>query len=134
MTFGTIEQAIEDLRNGKIIVVADDQDRENEGDLVCAAELVTPEMVNFMATHGRGLICLALTAERCEQLGLAQMTDRNSEALSTAFTVSIDADRRFGVSTGISASDRATTILTTSPPCAPSAMRTPISRWRCVTP
>jgi 3,4-dihydroxy 2-butanone 4-phosphate synthase/GTP cyclohydrolase II len=110
MKFGTIEQAIEDLRNGKIIVVADDQDRENEGDLVCAAELVTPEMVNFMATHGRGLICLALTAERCEQLGLAQMTDRNSEALSTAFTVSIDADRRFGVSTGISASDRATTI------------------------
>ncbi|MEP6475357.1 MAG: 3,4-dihydroxy-2-butanone-4-phosphate synthase, partial [Gemmatimonadota bacterium] len=66
MTFGTIPQAIEDLRNGKIIIVADDEDRENEGDLVCAAELVTPEMINFMATHGRGLICLALQAERCD--------------------------------------------------------------------
>src|SRR6478609_2133339 len=108
MTFGTIEQAIDDLRNGKIIVVADDQDRENEGDLVCAAELVTPEMVNFMATHGRGLICLALTSERCDQLGLPPMAEQNTEALSTAFTVSIDADKRFGVGTGISASDRAT--------------------------
>jgi 3,4-dihydroxy 2-butanone 4-phosphate synthase/GTP cyclohydrolase II len=126
MKFGTIEQAIDDLRNGKIIVVADDQDRENEGDLVCAAELVTPEMINFMATHGRGLICLALTAERCEQLGLAQMTDRNSEALSTAFTVSIDADRRFGVSTGISASDRATTIhVAINPATRPEDLRRP---------
>jgi 3,4-dihydroxy 2-butanone 4-phosphate synthase/GTP cyclohydrolase II len=126
MKFGTIEQAIEDLRNGKIIVVADDQDRENEGDLVCAAELVTPEMVNFMATHGRGLICLALTAERCAELGLEQMTDRNSEALSTAFTVSIDADRRFGVSTGISASDRATTIhVAINPATRPADLRRP---------
>ena len=72
MNFGTIDQAIEDLRNGRIIIVADDEDRENEGDLVCAAELVTPEMINFMALHGRGLICLALTAERCDQLGLPQ--------------------------------------------------------------
>jgi len=110
MTFGTVEQAIEDLRNGKFIIVADDEGRENEGDLVCAAELVTPEMVNFMATHARGLICLALTAERCNELGLAQQTARNTEAESTAFTVTIDADRRFGVSTGISASDRAVTI------------------------
>ena len=110
MRFGTIEQAIDDLRNGKIIVVADDQDRENEGDLVCAAELVTPEMVNFMATHGRGLICLALTSERCDRLGLAPMAEQNTESLGTAFTVSVDADRRFGVATGISASDRATTI------------------------
>jgi 3,4-dihydroxy 2-butanone 4-phosphate synthase/GTP cyclohydrolase II len=110
MTFGTIEQAIEDLRNGKIIVVADDQDRENEGDLICAAELVTPEMVNFMATHGRGLICLALTSERCDQLGLPPMAEQNTEALGTAFTVSVDADKRFGVGTGISAKDRATTI------------------------
>jgi len=69
-TFGTIEQAINDLRNGKIIIVADDEDRENEGDLVCAAELATPEMINFMTLHGRGLICLALTGERCDQLGL----------------------------------------------------------------
>ncbi len=110
MHFGTIEQAIDDLRNGKIIVVADDQDRENEGDLVCAAELVTPEMVNFMATHGRGLICLALTSERCDQLGLVPMAEQNTESLGTAFTVSVDADKRFGVATGISASDRATTI------------------------
>ena len=110
MTFGTIQQAIEDLRNGKIIVVADDQDRENEGDLICAAELVTPEMVNFMATHGRGLICLALTSARCDQLGLPPMAEQNTETLSTAFTVAIDADKRFGVTTGISASDRATTI------------------------
>ena len=109
-TFGTIEQAIEDLRNGKIIIVADDEDRENEGDLVCAAELVTPETINFMTLHGRGLICLALTGERCDQLGLPQMTDRNTEDQATAFTVSVDAERRFGVTTGISAGDRATTI------------------------
>ena len=103
-TFGTIEQAIEDLRNGKIVIVADDEDRENEGDFVCAAELVTPETINFMTLHGRGLICLALTGERCDQLGLPQMTERNTEELATAFTVSIDAERRFGVTTGISAS------------------------------
>lgn len=108
--FGTIEQAIEDLRNGKIIIVADDEDRENEGDLVCAAQCVTPELINFMTVHGRGLICLALTPERCDQLGLPQMTSRNTEELATAFTVSIDAARRFGVTTGISAADRAKTI------------------------
>jgi len=110
MTFAKIDQAIEDLRNGKIVIVADDEDRENEGDLVCAAELVTPEMINFMTLHGRGLICLALTGERCDQLGLPQMTERNTEELRTAFTVSIDAERRFGVTTGISAADRAATI------------------------
>ncbi|HEX9892899.1 MAG TPA: 3,4-dihydroxy-2-butanone-4-phosphate synthase, partial [Gemmatimonadales bacterium] len=108
--YGTIEQAIEDLRNGKVIIVADDRDRENEGDFVCAAQLVTPEVVNFMAQHGRGLICLALTPERCDQLGLPQMTEQSTEELGTAFTVSIDADKRFGVSTGISAADRARTI------------------------
>jgi 3,4-dihydroxy 2-butanone 4-phosphate synthase / GTP cyclohydrolase II len=125
-TFGTIEQAIEDLRNGKIIIVADDEDRENEGDLVCAAELVTPEMINFMTLHGRGLICLALTGERCDQLGLPQMTERNTEELSTAFTVSIDAERRFGVSTGISASDRSTTIhVAINPATVPSDLRRP---------
>ena len=96
--FGTVEQAIEDLRNGKIVIVADDEDRENEGDFVCAAELITPETINFMTLHGRGLICLALTGERCDQLGLPQMTERNTEELATAFTVSIDAERRFGVS------------------------------------
>ncbi len=110
MTRHTVEQAIDDLRNGKMVIVADDEDRENEGDLVCAAQLVTPETINFMTVHGRGLICLALTGERCDQLGLTPMTDTNTEALGTAFTVSIDADRKFGVTTGISASDRATTI------------------------
>ncbi len=126
MTFGTIEQAIDDLRNGKIIVVADDQDRENEGDLICAAELVTPEMVNFMATHGRGLICLALTSERCDQLGLPQMAEQNTESLATAFTVAIDADKRFGVGTGISAKDRATTIhVAMNPDTRPEDLRRP---------
>ena len=126
MTFGTVEQAIEDLRNGRIIVVADDEDRENEGDLVCAAELVTPEMINFMAMHGRGLICLALTGDRCDQLGLPQMTVKNTEELGTAFTVSIDAERRFGVTTGISASDRAKTIhVAINPATVPSDLRRP---------
>ncbi|MGB7211556.1 MAG: bifunctional 3,4-dihydroxy-2-butanone-4-phosphate synthase/GTP cyclohydrolase II [Gemmatimonadales bacterium] len=126
MTFSTIEQAIRDLRDGKSIIVADDHDRENEGDLVCAAELVTPETINFMATHGRGLICLALTAERCDQLGLSQMTVKNTEELATAFTVSVDADRRFGVTTGISAADRAATIhVAINPVTTPDDLRRP---------
>jgi 3,4-dihydroxy 2-butanone 4-phosphate synthase/GTP cyclohydrolase II len=125
-TFGTIEQAVDDLRNGKIVIVADDEDRENEGDLVCAAELATPEMINFMTLHGRGLICLALTGERCDQLGLPQMAIRNTEELSTAFTVSIDAERRFGVTTGISATDRATTIhVAINPATVPTDLRRP---------
>ena len=124
--FGTVEQAIEDLRNGKIVIVADDEDRENEGDFVCAAELVTPETINFMTLHGRGLICLALTGERCDQLGLPQMTERNTEELTTAFTVSIDAERRFGVTTGISARDRASTIhVAINPATVPSDLRRP---------
>ena len=109
MAFGTIEQAIDDLRAGKFIVVADDEDRENEGDLVCAAEHVTPAMVNFML-DAKGMICLALTPERCAQLDLPLMSEDNTEAMRTAFTVSIDAAPRFGVSTGISAADRAATI------------------------
>jgi 3,4-dihydroxy 2-butanone 4-phosphate synthase/GTP cyclohydrolase II len=110
MQFDTIEQAIEDIRSGKLIIVADDEDRENEGDLVCAAELITPEMVNFMARHGRGMICLALTSERVDELGLAPMAETNPDEYRTAYTVSIDASSRFGVTTGISAQDRATTI------------------------
>jgi 3,4-dihydroxy 2-butanone 4-phosphate synthase / GTP cyclohydrolase II len=110
MTFGTIAQAIEDLRNGKPIIVADDEDRENEGDLIFAAELITPEAVNFLITHARGWVCLALMPERCEELGLQQMEAQNTEAQRTAFTVTIDASSRFGVTTGISASDRAKTI------------------------
>jgi len=126
MVFGTVEQAVDDLKNGKLTIVADDEDRENEGDLVCAAELVTPETINFMTLHGRGLICLALTGERCDQLGLPQMADRNTEEQSTAFTVSIDAERRFGVTTGISASDRATTIhVAINPATVPSELRRP---------
>jgi 3,4-dihydroxy 2-butanone 4-phosphate synthase/GTP cyclohydrolase II len=124
--FGTIEQAIEDLRNGKIIIVADDEDRENEGDFVCAGQLVTPELINFMTLHGRGLICLALSAERCDQLGLPQMAERNTEELGTAFTVSIDAERRFGVTTGISAADRARTIqVALNPATQPGDLRRP---------
>lgn len=126
MTFATIEQAIEDLRNGKVIIVADDEDRENEGDLVCAAELVTPETINFMATHGRGLICLALTGDRCDELGLSQMTVHNTEELATAFTISVDAERRFGVTTGISAADRAATIhVAINPLSVPGDLRRP---------
>jgi 3,4-dihydroxy 2-butanone 4-phosphate synthase/GTP cyclohydrolase II len=106
--FATIEEAIEEIRAGRFVVVCDDADRENEGDLTIAAQFVTPEAVNFMATHGRGLICLCLTPERCDELGLRQMTDMNETPYGTAFTVSIEA--REGVSTGISAHDRAHTI------------------------
>jgi 3,4-dihydroxy 2-butanone 4-phosphate synthase/GTP cyclohydrolase II len=126
MTFGTIEQALDDIRNGKFIIVADDEDRENEGDLICAAELVTPEMVNFMITHARGMVCLALTSERCEQLGLPQQEARNTESMNTAFTVSVDADKRFGVTTGISASDRAQTVhVAINPATVPTDLRRP---------
>nr|NIP58377.1 3,4-dihydroxy-2-butanone-4-phosphate synthase [Gemmatimonadota bacterium]NIU76949.1 3,4-dihydroxy-2-butanone-4-phosphate synthase [Gammaproteobacteria bacterium]NIV57125.1 3,4-dihydroxy-2-butanone-4-phosphate synthase [Actinomycetota bacterium]NIP81401.1 3,4-dihydroxy-2-butanone-4-phosphate synthase [Gemmatimonadota bacterium]NIQ56765.1 3,4-dihydroxy-2-butanone-4-phosphate synthase [Gemmatimonadota bacterium] len=110
MPFDSVEEAIRDIREGKMVIVADDEDRENEGDLVCAAEKVTPELVNFMAIHGRGLICTALTPDRADALGLPLMTERNTEAMRTAFTVSVDAHPRFGVTTGISAQDRATTI------------------------
>ncbi len=105
----TIARALEDLRAGKFIVVADDEDRENEGDLICAAEMVTPEMVNFMLS-AKGMICLAITGERADLLGLGPQADDNTEAMRTAFTVSIDAAPKYGVTTGISASDRATTI------------------------
>jgi 3,4-dihydroxy 2-butanone 4-phosphate synthase/GTP cyclohydrolase II len=108
--FGTVEQALRDIAAGKMIIVADDDDRENEGDLVCAAEHITPEGVNFMIRHAGGLICLALTGERADHLDLSQMSEFNTEEQRTAFTVSIDAAPRFGVTTGISAHDRATTI------------------------
>jgi len=106
--FASIEEAVEDIRNGKMVVVVDDPERENEGDLVVAAQFATAEAVNFMATHARGLICLCLTGDRCEELGLPQMTQRNEARLGTAFTNSIEA--REGVTTGISAADRARTI------------------------
>jgi 3,4-dihydroxy 2-butanone 4-phosphate synthase/GTP cyclohydrolase II len=106
----TIEEAIEDIRQGKVIIVVDDEDRENEGDFLAAAEKVTPEMINFMATHGRGLICAPLTESRCKELGLHVMVSNNTDPMETAFTVSIDL-RGNGVTTGISAADRAQTIL-----------------------
>ena len=106
--FATIEDAIEDIRQGKMVVVVDDENRENEGDLTMAAQFVTPEAINFMAREGRGLICLSLTPERCDELGLDLMAAKNESAFETAFTISIEA--RYGVSTGISAADRARTI------------------------
>ena len=105
----TILEAINDIKAGKIIIVVDDEDRENEGDFLAAAELVTPEMINFMATHGRGLICAPLTEERCKDLGLHMMVTNNTDPMETAFTVSVDLKGQ-GVTTGISASDRALTI------------------------
>jgi 3,4-dihydroxy 2-butanone 4-phosphate synthase / GTP cyclohydrolase II len=106
--FATIEEAIEDIRQGKFVVVVDAADRENEGDLTIAAQFATPEAVNFMTKEGRGLICLCLTEDRCDQLGLRQMTDRNETPYGTAFTISVEA--REGVTTGISAPDRSHTI------------------------
>src|SRR5216110_1634343 len=126
MSHSNITQAIADIRAGKLVIVADDETRENEGDLVGAAERVTPEMINFMATHGRGLVCLTLMPERCQDLGLTQMAEHNTEAHETAFTVSIDAATRFGVTTGISAADRAATIrVAIDPATVPADLRRP---------
>jgi 3,4-dihydroxy 2-butanone 4-phosphate synthase/GTP cyclohydrolase II len=110
ISLNTIEEAIEDIRRGKIIIVVDDEDRENEGDFLAAAEKCTPEMINFMATHGRGLICAPLTEKRCKELGLSSMVQVNTDHMETAFTVSVDL-RGHGVTTGISAHDRAKTVL-----------------------
>src|SRR6059036_4372355 len=112
--FSTIEEGIEEVRQGRLLLVVDDEDRENEGDLVMAAEKVTPEAVNFMARHGRGLICVPISNQRAEQLGLQRMVTQNREKHRTDFTVSVDAAR--GVTTGISAYDRATTILAIANP------------------
>jgi 3,4-dihydroxy 2-butanone 4-phosphate synthase / GTP cyclohydrolase II len=109
VALATIEEAVADIRDGRMIIIVDDEDRENEGDLVCAAEKITPAIINFMARHARGLICLPLTEERCDELHLTTQVADNTSYLGTAFTVSIDARR--GISTGISAADRATTIL-----------------------
>jgi 3,4-dihydroxy 2-butanone 4-phosphate synthase/GTP cyclohydrolase II len=119
-----VETGLRDLRLGKMIIVVDDEGRENEGDLIAAAEHVTPAMVNFMVTHGRGLVCAALTADRCDELELNQMTRRNTAPLSTAFTVSVEA--RHGTTTGISAADRARTIQVLSDPkCGPDDLVQP---------
>ena len=126
MSQHTIEQAIADIRAGKLVIVADDENRENEGDLIGAAERVTPAMINFLATHARGLVCLTLMPDRCQALGLTQMAEYNTEAHETAFTVSIDAAARFGVTTGISAADRAATVrVAIDPVTVPADLRRP---------
>ena len=126
MEFGTVEQAIADIKAGKLIIVADDEDRENEGDLICSAELVTPELINFMIRKAGGWICLALTGERADQLELPQQSEVNTEEYRTAFTMTIDADERFGVTTGVSAQDRAKTIrVAVDPKTVPSDLRRP---------
>ncbi|MEO7360106.1 MAG: bifunctional 3,4-dihydroxy-2-butanone-4-phosphate synthase/GTP cyclohydrolase II [Gemmatimonadaceae bacterium] len=125
MPFDTIERALADLAAGKFVLVADDEDRENEGDLICAAEKITPEMVNFML-EAKGMICLAITNERADHLGLTPQTDDNTESMSTAFTVSIDGAAKYGVTTGISASDRAKTIqVAVDPSSTRSDLRVP---------
>lgn len=116
MSLGSIEDAAADIRDGKMIIIVDDEDRENEGDLVCAAEKVTPAIINFMAVHGRGLICMPLTEGRCNELQLFPQTTENTSSMGTAFTTSIEA--REGVTTGISAADRAKTILTAVDPAS----------------
>ena len=118
--FNTIDEAIEDILNGKMVIVVDDPDRENEGDLVCAAEKVTPEIINFMAKEGRGLICLTMLPERLKELDIQLMTTNNTDPKGTAFCVSIDAHPKYGITTGISAYERATTIkLAVSPEAKP---------------
>src|ERR1051326_182683 len=124
MPFVPVAEAIEEIRAGRILVVVDDEDRENEGDLTIAAQKVTARIINFMATHGRGLICLALTPEHCDQLRLPLMSPTNTSNFGTAFCESIDA--RVGVTTGISAADRTRTILTAiDPNCRPADLARP---------
>jgi len=119
MPLASIEDAARDIRDGRLIIIVDDEDRENEGDLVCAAEKVTAEIISFMAVHGRGLICLPMTEERCNELQLFPQTSENTSSMGTAFTTSIEA--RVGVTTGISAADRAKTILTAVDPASRAA-------------
>ena len=124
MPLATIEDAARDISDGKMIIIVDDEDRENEGDLVCAAEKVTPEIINFMAVHGRGLICMPMTEDRCDELQLFPQVSENTSSMGTAFTTSIEA--REGVTTGISAADRAKTILTAVDPASkPSDLARP---------
>ncbi len=131
--FDSIEDAIEDFKLGKPIIVADDESRENEGDLICSGQMVTPEIINFMAQEARGLICLALSHEIAEKLDLPQMVEQNSDRMKTAFTISIDAAEKYGVTTGISAYDRAKTIeVALAPDAQPSDLRRPGHLFPCV--
>ena len=131
--FNTIEQAIEDFKAGKPVIVADDEDRENEGDLICSGQTVTPEIIRFMASECKGLICLALSKEIADKLDLPQMVEQNNESMKTAFTVSIDAAEKYGVTTGISAFDRAKTIeVALAPDAIPQDLRRPGHLFPCV--
>lgn len=131
--FDNIEEAIEDFKNGKMLIVADDEDRENEGDIICSGQMVTPEVINFLAREAGGLVCLAISSEIAEKLDLPQMVEQNSESMKTAFTVSIDADEKYGVTTGISAYDRAKTIeVALAPDAVPSDLRRPGHLFPCV--
>jgi len=131
--FDTIEEAIEDFKCGKPLLVADDEDRENEGDLICSAQMVTPDLINFMAKECRGLICLALSKDMAERLELPQMVEHNTESSKTAFTLSIDGAEKYGVTTGISAFDRAKTIeIATAPDAVPTDLRRPGHIFPCV--
>ena len=131
--FDKIEDAIEDFKIGKPIIVADDEDRENEGDVIVSAQMVTPQIVNFLATEARGLICLAISGEIADKLELPQMINQNTEGMKTAFTVSIDADEKYGVTTGISAFDRAKTVeVAIAPDAIPSDLRRPGHLFPCV--
>ena len=131
--FDNIEEAIEDFKNGKMLIVADDEGRENEGDIICSGQKVTPDIINFMAREAGGLVCLAISNEIAEKLDLPQMVEQNSESMKTAFTVSIDADEKFGVTTGISAYDRAKTIeVALAPDALPSDLRRPGHLFPCV--
>ena len=131
--FDSIEDAIEDFKAGKPIIVADDEDRENEGDVIVSAQMVTPEIVNFLASEVKGLICLAISSDIAHKLELPQMVDQNTEGMKTAFTVSIDADEKYGVTTGISAYDRAKTVeVAIAPDALPSDLRRPGHLFPCV--
>lgn len=131
--FNTVEEAIENFKSGKPVLIADDEDRENEGDLICSAEKITPEIINFMASECRGLVCLAITPERAQELELTQMVEKNTESAQTAFTQSIDAAATFGVTTGISAFDRAKTIqIAIDKSARPHDLRRPGHVFPCV--
>jgi len=131
--FDDIEEAINDFKNGKMIIVADDEDRENEGDIICSAQCVTPETIKFMAEKAKGLICLAISKDIADKMKLPQMVEQNSESMKTAFTISIDADEKYGVTTGISAYDRAKTIeVCIAPDAQPADLRRPGHLFPCV--
>ncbi len=131
--FNTIEEALEDFKLGKPLIVADDEDRENEGDLICSAQFVTPELVNFITRECRGILCLAISDEIAHQLDLPQMVQRNTESMQTAFSLSIDASPKYGVTTGVSAFDRAKTVeVAIAPDAVPSDLRRPGHMFPCV--